>query len=131
MRRIFMLAALAAALSSGTADAQVTYAYPAPVPAYTADSPATFMALVNQARAQIGRPALVWDATLAAYAATNAGIHMPGSSGGASQCWAGVRSYYQAFHMWRNSPAHWNILMGASSSIGVAPCPTGMTANCR
>jgi hypothetical protein len=64
------------------------------------DSPSAFLGLLNAARAQAGRPALAWDATLAAYAASNAAIHMPGSSGGAGQCWAGCRSYRQAFGMW-------------------------------
>lgn len=101
-----------------------------PVPA-AADSPAAFMALLNQARAASGRPPLAWDANLAAYAATNAGIHQPGSSGGAGQCWAGVRSYREAFRLWAASPPHWAILMGARSSVGVAICPTGITANAR
>jgi uncharacterized protein YkwD len=102
-----------------------------PKPVAMGDDAATFLVLVNDARARIGRPALAWDATLAAFAATNAAVHMPGSSGGAGQCWAGVRSYTQAFHMWRGSSAHWAILMGATTSIGVSPCATGMTANCR
>jgi uncharacterized protein YkwD len=95
------------------------------------DSPAAFMVLLNDARARAGRPALAWDATLAAYAATNAAIHMPGSSGGAGQCWAQTRSYRHAFAMWAASPAHWQILMNARSSVGVALCPTGVTANAR
>lgn len=118
--------------------------YVAPAPVYVQPSPqavplgqvqgddaGAFLAMLNQARAQAGRPALAWDATLAAYAATNAAVHMPGSSGGAAQCWASSRSFVQAFHQWRASPAHWAILMGATTSVGVAPCATGLTANAR
>jgi uncharacterized protein YkwD len=95
------------------------------------DDAATFLVLVNDARARIGRPALAWDATLAAFAATNAAIHMPGSSGGAGQCWAGTRSYRQAFSQWMNSPAHYSILMSATYSVGVSTCPSGTTCNAR
>lgn len=104
---------------------------PVPLSTLEPDGPSAFLALLNSARAQVGRPALAWDATLAAYAASNAATHMPGSSGGAAQCWAGSRSYVQAFHQWRSSPAHWAILVNATTSVGVAPCPTGITLNAR
>lgn len=104
---------------------------PVPQSAIQGDGPSAFLALLNSARAQVGRPALVWDATLAAYAASNAATHMPGSSGGAAQCWAGSRSYVQAFHQWRASPAHRAILMSATTSVGVSACASGVTANCR
>lgn len=98
---------------------------------YLADTPAAFLAELNAYRAQYGRPPLAWDPRLAACAARNDAIHAPGSSCGASQCWAGVRSYRQALGMWLRSPAHRAILLHASYSVGCAPCPTGMTANAR
>lgn len=104
---------------------------PAPQTGMVGDDAATFLVLVNDARARIGRPALAWDATLAAFAATNAAVHMPGSSGGAGQCWAQTRSYRQAFSQWMASPAHYSILMSATTSVGVSICPSGCTANAR
>lgn len=129
---------------AGRVYAQPQPQYVAPAPAYVQPTPqavtvgraqgddaGTFLAMLNQARAQAGRPALAFDAALASYAATNAAVHMPGSSGGAAQCWAGCRSYVQAFQMWRASPAHWSILMNATTSVGIAQSPSGVTANAR
>ena len=96
-----------------------------------ADDAATFLALLNDARARAGKPSLAWDATLAAYAATNNAKHMLGSSGGASQCWAQTRSYREAFYQWAGSPAHWSILMSATSAVGISNCPSGTTCNAR
>lgn len=101
-----------------------TYAAP------TADSPATFLALLNAARAQAGRPPLAWDQNAANLAATNAGIHTRSSMlpyGG--QCWYGGSGYTAAFYAWMASPAHRAILMNATRAVGVARCPTGITAD--
>lgn len=99
--------------------------------AVTADSPAAFLAQLNAERARWGRPPLAWDATLAAYASANTGVHQPGTSGGAAQCWSGLRSYTGALRQWLASPPHRAILLGATRSIGCALCPSGTTANAR
>lgn len=107
-----------------------TYAVQAPVaPA----SPHSYTALdaVNRLRAAYGRPPLAWDAALAAYASRNNGIHAPGSSGGAGQCWAGVSDPVAAVGMWAHSPAHLSIILNATQCVGVSPCPTGCTLNAR
>lgn len=98
---------------------------------YAGDGPAAFLAALNAERARIGRAPLVWDATLAAFAATNRGIHQPGTNGGAGQCWAGVGSMMGAFHQWMASPPHRAILLGATHAVGVSLCPSGCTANAR
>lgn len=120
----------APASSAGTCTA-----YTAPVAAVPAagvpDSPHGFLTLLNAERARHGRRPLAWDASLAACAARNAGVHAPGSSGGAMQCWAGTSSYTHALRMWMASPAHRNILMAAQSSVGASTCPSGVTCNAR
>ncbi len=90
-----------------------------------------FLMAVNAWRAQHGRGPLRWDAGLAAYASTNCGIHAPGSSGGAPQCWAGTSSLTAALGMWQRSGPHASILLNAASAIGAARCPSGATANAR
>lgn len=99
--------------------------------AFTGDGPAAFLSAINTERARYGRPPLAWDATLAAFAARNAGIHQPGTNGGAGQCWAGVSSMATALQQWMASPPHRSILLNATSSVGVALCPSGCTANAR
>jgi uncharacterized protein YkwD len=89
------------------------------------------LAIVNAERARNGRGPLAWSASLAGYAASNGGVHQPGSSGGAGQCWAGVSDPVQAVRMWLNSPPHRAILLGASGECGLSRCPSGMTANAR
>lgn len=102
------------------------------VPQYTVqDSPAAFLAALNAWRAQHGRGPVGWDSNLAAWASRNTGIHAPGSSGGAAQCWAGTRGYLAALRMWQTSGPHAAILLSATTAIGVSPCPTGMTCNAR
>lgn len=123
--------------ANGTCYRQPTYARPVAATVtttttYAADSPATFLALLNAERARHGRGPLAWDGNLAAYASRNTGIHAAASRApGSSQCWAGTRSYRHAYQLWRNSGAHWTILVNARQSVGVAPCPSGMTANAR
>lgn len=90
-----------------------------------------FLATLNQWRAAHGRGPLAWDAGLAAHAASNAGIHQPGTNGGAGQCWAGVASLDVALRMWFASPAHASILLNASTSVGASLCPSGATCNAR
>lgn len=114
---------------------------PRPAVAYEGDGPAVFLTIINAERARHGRRALVWDSTLAAYASRNTSSladpryrgHSPWSMapGASGQCWAGCRSYSQAAYMWLRSPAHRAIILNATVSIGVAPCPSGMTANTR
>ena len=94
------------------------------------DSAGDFLALLNAERARYGRRPLVWDGTLAAYAARNTGIHAVRAPG-SSQCWAGTRSYRHAFSMWMRSPSHRAILLNASYSVGCSTCPSGVTANAR
>lgn len=116
-------------------------AAPAPAPVYASPSspppvasPAgapSALALVNQLRASYGRPPLSWDSTLAWYASRNNGVHAPGSNGGAGQCWAGVSDPAAAVAMWARSPAHLAIILSATTSVGVSPCPTGCTLNAR
>jgi uncharacterized protein YkwD len=103
-----------------------------PAPAYgsTAEQ-AAFLAELNAVRARHGRGPLAWDPTLAAYAASNAGIHQPGTNGGAGQCWSGLRSPVAALRQWLASPAHLAILLSARSSVGCSVCPSGCTANAR
>ena len=92
---------------------------------------AIFLSALNLWRAQHGRGPLRWDAGLAAYAASNGGVHAQGSSGGAMQCWAGTSSLTAALGLWQRSGAHAAILLNASSVIGAARCPSGSTANAR
>lgn len=92
---------------------------------------AAALAVINGARASAGRGPLAWSATLAAYAASNTGVHAPGSSGGAGQCWAGVADPVAAARMWLGSPAHWAILVNATTEVGISTCPTGVTCNAR
>jgi len=127
MRRLTIGFAVAALIACGGSRASgQTYYQQA-----TQDGPAAFLASLNAWRAMNGRGPLQWDSNLAAYAATNSGVHSPGSSGGGSQVWAGVRSYSHALQMWISSPAHRAILLNATSSIGVSLCPSGTTANAR
>jgi uncharacterized protein YkwD len=100
-------------------------------PTVQAGDYAAALGLINAERARLGRGPLAWSATLASFAATNAGVHQPGSSGGAGQCWAGVFDPVHAARMWLASPPHWSILMGASAECGISRCPTGCTANAR
>ena len=112
---------------------------PAPAPATYQPTPrahalseaGSFLAALNQWRAAHGRGPLAWDAGLAAYAASNAGIHQPGTSGGAGQCWAGVANLDVALRMWFASPPHASILLNASTSVGASICPSGATCNAR
>lgn len=93
--------------------------------------PGGFLASLNAWRAQVGRPPLAWDASLAAAAASNTGVHAPGSSKGVSQVWAPTSDFDQAMAMWLASPRHLQILYGASQAVGASPCPTGITCNAR
>jgi uncharacterized protein YkwD len=97
----------------------------------SAESPAWFLSALNAERSRLGRTPLAWDDHLARCAATNRGVHDPGSSGGAMQCWAGVRSYPAALSMWMASPAHRAILLGAREAVGASVCPSGLTCNAR
>ena len=99
--------------------------------AYAPSDTGSFLAALNQWRAAHGRGPLAWDAGLAAHAASNAGVHQPGSNGGAGQCWAGVASLDVALRMWFASPAHASILLNASTSVGASLCPSGATCNAR
>lgn len=90
-----------------------------------------FLMALNAWRAQHGRGPLRWDAGLAAHAASNRGVHDPGSMGGARQCWAGTSSLMAALGMWQGSSAHASILLNATSVIGASRCPSGSTANAR
>lgn len=102
------------------------------MPAYQAPAPAlSALDAVNRLRAAYGRPPLAWDAALASYAARNTGVHAPGSSGGAAQCWAGVSDPIAAVGMWARSPAHLSIILSATTAVGVSPCSTGCTLNAR
>lgn len=96
-----------------------------------ANDAGAFLARLNAWRARHGRHPIGWDATLAAYAASNAGVHAPGSSGGAAQCWASHRSLVAALDAWIASPAHASILLNASVAVGASPCPSGSTCNAR
>jgi uncharacterized protein YkwD len=87
--------------------------------------------VINAARMAAGRGPLRWSPTLAGYAATNTGVHAPGSSGGAGQCWAGVSDPVAAARMWLGSSSHLTILMRARFEIGISVCPTGVTGNAR
>lgn len=100
---------------------------PAPVGYYGAAGDA--LALINAARMARGLQALPFSSTLAAYAASNNAVHAAGSSGGAGQCWAGVTDPVSAARMWLVSPPHLAILMNATTAIGIANCPSGVTAN--
>jgi hypothetical protein len=90
-----------------------------------------FLAALNQWRAACGRGPVGWDATLAAYASRNSGFHSPGSSGGASQCWAQTGSLMRALGQWVDSPPHAAILLNAAVAVGASRCPSGMTCNAR
>jgi uncharacterized protein YkwD len=109
---------------------QPTYQLQATTATSTA-APTHALDAVNRLRAAYGRPPLAWDATLAAYASRNNGVHAPGSNGGAGQCWAGVSDPIAAVSMWARSPAHLAIILGARQCVGVSPCPTGCTLNAR
>lgn len=95
------------------------------------DEAGAFLASLNAWRAAYGRHPLSWDYSLAAYAASNAGVHAPGTSGGASQAWAGTTSLMSALQMWQSSPAHAAILLNATTSVGASMCPSGVTCNSR
>lgn len=123
MRKILVAIAVALLVVQSALDADAAPPQP--------DGPAAFLSSLNAWRARYGRGPVGWDANLAAYAATNAGVHQPGSSGGASQCWASTRSYLGALGMWQASPAHARILLGATSAVGVSVCPSGVTCNAR
>lgn len=106
-------------------------AQPTPVIAQPAGSDAgAFLVALNQWRAQNGRPPLAWDPGLAAAAATNAGVHSLGSSGGGMQVWSGTRDYGSALAMWESSPSHAAILLSGTSA-GVSSSATGLTLNVR
>lgn len=108
------------------------YASPSsPPPVASPAGAPSALALVNRLRASYGRPPLSWDSTLAWYASRNNGVHAPGSNGGAGQCWAGVNDPAAAVAMWARSPAHLAIILSATTSVGVSPCPTGCTLNAR
>ena len=109
-----------------------TPAGPVATSATPADSPATFLSLLNAERARYGRHPLAWDDTYAAYAARNTGIHAPWSRApGTGQCWASTPSYNLSYSLWMGSPAHRSILMNAYQAVGCSNCPTGTTANAR
>jgi hypothetical protein len=91
------------------------------------DEAGAFLAALNQWRAWHGRHPVSWDANLAAWAATNAGVH----DGRPMQCWSGQRSLLASLRAWEASPAHAAILLTATVAVGAAPCPSGATANCR
>lgn len=105
-------------------------AVPTPQAAVQGDCGAA-LAMVNAERARHGRGPLRWSASLAGYAAANAGVHQPGTSGGAGQCWAGSSDPVQAVSQWLASPPHRAILMQASTECGISRCPSGTTANAR
>lgn len=116
------------------------YQAPAPQPAYrpapaqvgVADEAAAFLSALNQWRSWHGRPPLAWDSALAWYASTNGWAgHQPGSTGGAAQCWSSTHSLLTSLELWKRSPAHAAILLGATVSVGAAPCPSGATCNAR
>jgi uncharacterized protein YkwD len=96
------------------------------------ESAGWFLVTLNGERRRRYLPPVSWDANLAAYAARNTSYHSPASRAPySSQTWAGTRSYQQAYSMWMQSPAHRSILLGARQSIGISPCPSGMTCNAR
>lgn len=103
---------------------------PAPQAA-VGDGPAAFLSSLNAWRASRGRGPLSYDANLAAFAASNNGIHTPHSAGGAAQTWAGTSSYSAAFQMWAASPSHASIMLSATQVVGVSTCETGCTGNFR
>jgi uncharacterized protein YkwD len=86
---------------------------------------------VNAERARNGRGPLAWSASLAGYAASNGGVHQPGSSGGAGQCWSSTADPVVAVRQWLASPPHRAILLGASAETGMSRCASGMTCNAR
>lgn len=92
--------------------------------------PADFMASLNSWRAANGRSPAAWDGNLAAFAATNAGVHQPGSSGGGAQTWAPTADLGSALGMWVRSPPHAAILLNATV-VGASVCPSGTTCNGR
>ncbi len=113
---------------------QTVYAGPTYVVHQTvgANDAGAFLARLNAWRARHGRHPIGWDATLAAYAASNSWAgHQPGSTGGAAQCWASHRSLVAALDAWIASPAHASILLNASVAVGASPCPSGSTCNAR
>lgn len=128
---VYQAPAPAAYTPAPAAEAPAQVQPPAPAQWSPGDEAAAFLAALNQWRAWHGRHPLSWDVALAGYAASNAGVHAPGSSGGASQCWAGTSSLMAALEMWKASPAHAAILLNATTSVGASPCPTGATANAR
>lgn len=87
-----------------------------------------FLAALNEWRSRHGRPPAVWDSRLAAAAATNNGVHSPGSAAGGSQTWAGSYNLMSALQMWENSPSHASILLNANY-VGASLCSTGATCN--
>jgi hypothetical protein len=108
----------------------VPQAYPGPQVSAAGGEAGVFLASLNGWRAMNGRGPVGWDSTLAAYAATNGGVHAPGSSGGGSQTWAPTPSLTRALSMWIASPAHAAILLNAVT-VGASPCATGSTCNAR
>jgi hypothetical protein len=103
-------------------------AYPAPQARVGVPPDPLVLGAVNGVRARYGLPPAGWDARLAAAAATNAGVHAPGSSGGGMQAWAGTRDPAAAVAMWAADPPHLAILLHARV-IGASPCPSGFTLN--
>ena len=120
---------MGAGLATPQASPQVVYESRT-VTTYSTDAGA-FLSQLNQWRARNGRGPLQWDGNLASYAASNTGVHAPGSSGGGSQCWSGYSSLTQSLSLWIASPAHASILLNANVSVGASACPSGSTANCR
>ena len=99
----------------------------APVQWTPTDEAGAFLASLNLWRAAYGRHPVSWDATLAAYAARNAGIH----DGTPNQCWSSTNSLMASLELWKSSPAHAAILLSATVAVGAAPCPSGCTVNAR
>ena len=92
------------------------------------------LTVINAARAAAGRAPLPFDPSLAAWASQNvANPSHPHNrlAPGAGQCTAFVADPVAAAHQWLNSPSHRAILMNATTSIGIASCPGGVTANAR
>jgi hypothetical protein len=91
------------------------------------DEAAVFLSALNQYRAAYGRHPVSWDANLAAWAATNAGVH----NGPFAQCSNPDHSLMRSLRAWQASPAHAAIILSATVAVGASPCPSGATLNCR
>ena len=104
----------------------------APAPSWGVSVPSysDALAVLNEARALRGLGPLGWDASLAAWAASNTGVHgVMAPRASQVQAWCG--DPVTAARQWLASPAHLSLILSATTSVGIGQSAGGFTANLR